>query len=504
MNPTRNSLLTFAFLCTSIAAITYIYLQLLNTTTWGAGLTSDSINYIKYAKSISKNHNFSALGNHWPPFYSITLAICSFFGDNILHSAKLFQAILLVVNTVLFGSVIYAVTEKSKIATLVGILIITSSQMWLEIHGMVWSEPLFLFFALTGLFSLAAYLKNENNRLLLLLAAISIGLAVVTRYAGVSLVMTGCFCLILLAKESWAKRIINSILFFLVSISPLIIWMIISHSHGNSGSTFSLHYNEIPLKSFQKGTREILFWFLLPGIKPLLLLIPFFGISTLWGISALLNRLKPKNSMVEICLVFAIIYLAFILFSKSFVYADIPFDRRILAPAYYCIFLALILLAHRYFTFERLKLVGITLMIYLITIAFFQLRVQNRYVEFAKDGIDFANKSWVESDVIAWLNANKIDTVVYTNGPGPLSLYTDVKSRMIPRHTSTSTREPNKNIIKDINAMVNDMIKREGYLIYFSTVTWRWYLPTEDKFVKALPLQLEYQGKDGNIYSIRQ
>ena len=70
---------------------------------------------------------------------------------------------------------------------------------------------------------------------------------------------------------------------------------------------------------------------------------------------------------------------------------------------------------------------------------------------------------------------------------------------MIPRHVDPATRIANPDYV---NQMAQ--VKRSGgTVVYFRAVTWRSYLPTEDRLRAELGLSRVAELGDGAIYAIR-
>ena len=82
----------------------------------------------------------------------------------------------------------------------------------LTIHAMAWTEPMFILLGFLGFFLLAAY-QEHSKRLLLVAAAIAVGLAFLTRYAGVALILTAVLGIITLSQRTFSRRLIDALLF---------------------------------------------------------------------------------------------------------------------------------------------------------------------------------------------------------------------------------------------------------------------------------------------------
>ena len=99
---------TLAFMFSSLGAY-FVFL----TTTWGAGLTSDSIAYVTGARDILKNNNLASLGSHWPPLYFILIAFSGSIAGDVLDATRWLQIITVFLSTMLFGYIVYTETRRT-------------------------------------------------------------------------------------------------------------------------------------------------------------------------------------------------------------------------------------------------------------------------------------------------------------------------------------------------------------------------------------------------------
>jgi len=94
-------------------------------------------------------------------------------------------------------------------------------------------------------------------------------------------------------------------------------------------------------------------------------------------------------------------------------------------------------------------------------------------------------------------------TVIYTNGPDSITIFTGRASTMLPNHTNPGTRRKNEKFDAEFKQMQEVLCNEHGVIVYFQSVNWRWYLPTLHDLTEKLPLGLVYQGKDGVVVTVR-
>lgn len=477
----------------------FISYQLYQTTTWGVGLSTDSITYLEGARSILKNWNLNGIGTHYPPLYFILIALTALITGDVLEALRLLQLLTIALNFILFTLIIWKGTHKALLPTILCSLLFATSQSVLYIHTMAWSEGSFCFFALLGFYFLAHYLEHKNNRFpTLTLSALFIGLAFITRYVGITLIVTGVIALALYVSGNKTKRITDCLYFGFLSSFPMLLWMGRNWFVSNAATIRQLVVHTISIEKIQAGMQVLLSWLFLPSNYLFILLIILLLITITYVVSMKRLDTKHLNRTSEICFIFIFIYIPFLLVSISLFDAHTPLDVRILFPVYLFFILGLVVLSHRVYHTKSIRIVSYVMFFVLFLLAYAQFGIQKQYLSYAStNGIGFASKKWAQSDMLQWVKTLPKGTIIYTNGPDAIKIIANRSSKMVPRLVSPGDRTNNKNIQSDINDMVSKISDNKGVIIYFNGITWRWYLPTIKQLSQALPLKLKYRGKDG-------
>jgi len=490
--------------CLLIVFAIYLVWQLYLATVWGVGLTTDSVTYANGAKSILQLGSFENLGSHYPPLYILLVSGLASLKGDVLGAMKLVQIGFIVLNFILFNLIIYDCSKKNLSVTLIGTMVFITSMPIFFIHSMAWSEAAFSFFALVGLYFVAKYVTQLSDSVgWLVLSAVAVGMAFLTRYVGLALVITFLLWLVVFGKKNISKLILDLILFVGISCFSMALWVGYNLMGRGNGTDRNIVFHPITKAKLIYGIEVIKHWYFLdafPGIVLAIFLIILAGLF-FYLLKRENKAYETSTGMLQVGAMFIIIYIAFLLFSISFFDAQTPLDDRILYPVYLVSVLCLILLANQYFSMTgNRRYIGIGLFIFLIILSIFQETRRSSFIRQSNlNGIGFASRVWVESDVLHWLNSSSLPKVIYTNGPDVLSLYTDVNSQMIPALMSPNDRIPNKNFGNELNKMVEEMEGNRGLIVYFNTIKWRWYLPTIQQLNANLPLQIIYQGKDGVV-----
>jgi len=220
----------------------YIYYFGCNKSTWdndfavyqfevGIGINDDSVVYISAARNLLNGLGLSTHPNfgghtapsveyptraetlsprpitHFPPLYPLLLGSVGILGVDPLVSARYIAALLFGVNIMIVGVIVNRISGSSWLS-IIGSLLIFISQPMIGIHIYAWSEPLFIFLGFLGLFFLRAYLITREVTALVY-SATAISLAFMSRYVGLSLIITGIIGILSFSGERYKKRIIH-------------------------------------------------------------------------------------------------------------------------------------------------------------------------------------------------------------------------------------------------------------------------------------------------------
>jgi hypothetical protein len=217
-----------AIILLSLAGSLAIYIS----TSWGPWAYSDSTEYIVSARNLLAGHglgysapsgNFKPLTLH-PPFYPLVLSGMGLIGFDLIEAARWLNIFLFGATIFLSGSLAYILFHSSWLALSLSSALLTMPTL-VDVSSGAMSELLFLFTATLGICLLIIYLGLRKSYLLLL-SAISVGLAFLSRYPGVVVVVTCIIGLLVADRISWKQRIRDILKFCLISITPTAIWLI--------------------------------------------------------------------------------------------------------------------------------------------------------------------------------------------------------------------------------------------------------------------------------------
>src|SRR5512134_3452957 len=193
----------------------------------GLGLSDDSIAYIAGARSMVAGDGYREAWlasnqpvTHFPPGFSSVLAFFGLFGVDPLRGARWINALLFGLNAWLLGILGWRMTPSLTAGLVLAALFVSSSEMF-QVHAVTMSEPLFIFLSLLSFWMFDLHFERRGGGegwLWLIACGTFVGMAYLTRYAGLALAATFVVALLIL-HNGWKKKLLSTGI-FLVSVLP--------------------------------------------------------------------------------------------------------------------------------------------------------------------------------------------------------------------------------------------------------------------------------------------
>jgi len=210
-------------------------------TRFGVGANPDSVQYIFAAKNLLEGNGllvYSINGEivpmtHWPPLYPIILALFGYFGVNLSTSANYLNMLLWFTTIVIFSFVINQVFSNNYLYSILATIFLGTSINLLRLYSFAWSEPIYITFMLLCIYYLYRYLSNISLFSLILSAGFA-SLSFLTRYAGISLIITAVFSIFLLTQKNAIYKIKSSFLFSIIAIGGNLLFFVRNYLVGNN------------------------------------------------------------------------------------------------------------------------------------------------------------------------------------------------------------------------------------------------------------------------------
>jgi hypothetical protein len=440
-----------------------ILLILCGTSKFGVGISPDSVSYISTARNLIIGKGFRIYDGgyyvFWPPLFPLSLSTAGLTGIDPLHAAR-------IINAVAFGLIIFFSGQlflrsfKSRVMVIVGAFFVLFSVPLHKVSVMAWSEPLYTLFSIIFFIAFTKFSVRKSYTWLLLSATFA-SLALLQRYAGITIAITAIVTIVFLVKNMPAKsRITYALTFCVLSLAPLMLWITRNYL---LTSTFSGHrppaYYGL-LKNISLTADVIGNWFLPVFIHPMLplfILTVFCIVFLLIGFFAHKAEIKPAgvlpNQIMASIIVYITCYIVFFIITSSLIAYE-PINDRQLAPLFPFVLLVLLVAAEESikrsgFILENKKLIrGMLIALLPLLMTYPVLKTSLLISDWIKEGAGedfyglsyYGKKAWQESPLITWLKNNPLSGCVYSNDPAPLYILAGIHAKLSLSKDTTVTR----------------------------------------------------------------
>jgi 4-amino-4-deoxy-L-arabinose transferase-like glycosyltransferase len=499
---------------------------LLFATAPGIGLSPDSAAYIGAARGLraglglgspAPNGGFRPL-LFYAPFFPTLLAVIAVFGIDPLDAARYLNCALFGANIVLSGVIIGRGTE-SRWAAIVGSILLLLSVPMLKIHSMAWSEPTFILLSLLAVLWLSRYVERGGPGWVIA-AATSVGLAALTRYAGLFLIPTGIGVVISMRRQQSLRETLRDCGTFallsglLSSVSFVRNWIV---GGVLSGRPAAVHL--VGTAQLERGLRTFGHWLWVdarPGAQAVAVLAMGAGALLIRAmVDAQPRGIRPtqfgmrsgrSSEVVRTALTMIIAYGLFLLIAMSFFddILDIPLDDRILSPMFAWAMIAGVCGAYRVAANARRG--GMVRALVVIAGLWFVTAQLSQGVPWAieahRHGQGYASAAWRGSEVLARLQALPLGTRIFSNGDDAIYLLTGRLADRLPERGSLMSAPDSDRYASELARMHAQLIESDGVIVYFSTIDWRPALVSATELQNSIGLRRLYAAADGAVYTV--
>lgn len=425
LNPRRTD---YAF-CAAISIVAFIVT--LVATRNGPGMDPDSIVYIAAGRGLFMGEGFGDLVR-WPPGYPLLIAGMMHLGMAAEQAARLVVALSLALSV--YPLCVLGRILGGRLAGYLSCLIPLAMWPLALVSVYAWSEMPYILFSLCVVLCLTvlAIGRHDRQRLRILGAAAALaGMAALTRYIGISLVVTGGLLLLFNSRVELRRRMAEAIAFCGLAALPAGAWVIRNLATTGTpagerpASTAGLAHNAVATVrriayDFTSGDAIGSLW--PPGavvaVAVVGVLIAVMVVCALKGdperrlLRGYLHRASPV-------MWYAVVYLATLIGIAS-LWSFLPIYVRFLTPVYP--FLALLLISFGSFFVSGMRagpfrgvLIGVFAAV-LLLLAALQLPCTLLIQNGAQQGYSYASPFWRNAESIDWAQRNlPDDAVVFTN-----------------------------------------------------------------------------------------
>ena len=500
-----------ALICVAIAIVAIATERV--ATPHGLAISPDSVAYLATADGIAHGHGAAA-----PYGVNLTASVPALSGRSLtpwepttvfepLYSAvlapllptlgaqsagRVLSAVCFALLLVLAGWVPYT-WSGNRAALFLGPLLVLAAPDLLDVYVNVESEVLFLPLVLAGTFALSCYLER-CARGPLAAAGVLIGAAVLTRYAGLGLIPGGALVVLLAGTPALRRRLLDAAIFASACGAPAAVWVLRNALNGSAAArTVAFH----PLTAAQLHTalRAAGSWFApsrAPGIVKAAawILVMILVLSLAW-------RARRRSALQLLISLLVLCYLAGVVVSDTFLDASTGIDARILAPAH-----LLVLVGIGYLAGEELTKVPIRLRVLplAVLVAFGALALARggawlRTVRHSS--VQYADSFWQHSPLMATVRGLPPDVPIFTNAGDAVWFLDRRGTYPLPEVSDPRSGRTNDQLSAQLRKLGGFITARHAAVAFFTSVSWRTYLPSESMLLARLRLRVSEHEPDG-------
>ena len=485
MFSTRPRLISFVAVC--LIAVIGMFL-IIQATPNGLGLSDDSIAYIAGARSLADGHGYREAWlasnqpvTHFPPAFSSVLAFFGLFGPDPLRAARWVNAGLFGLNALLLGILGWRMTTSLSAGVVLAALFVASGEMF-AVHAVAMSEPLFIFFSLLSFWMFDLYFERHHHWLWMIACGTFVGLAYLTRYAGLALVVTFVAALFIL-HTTWRKRLTSTGI-LIASVLPWTLgWSIRNALVAGNATNRAFAWHPLTAENINPGLRVFSEFFIpieslrreifkVPGVIETMVFLLLGGllawvVMTAWKYLSHPQHERTGKEAREVLsfttALFIFAYLVSIVASMLMFDAATKFKLRILAPVIVSLLILLVVFGIWLRSRRRELVIVLTLLV-------LSLSVYKQSITFntwAKSELGYASFRWYDSKAMDYLKALPDEVMIYTNEPGAVYLYTGRGCYVLPDRFDSATALARTNFEKGVTVMQADIHAGKAVLALF-------------------------------------
>lgn len=385
----------------------------------------------------------------WPPLFPLILSIANLLTLNTLLFAKLLHGLIYIV-TLLLMLKLLKINIQSKPVYFISVVILIFSAPFLQMHVMLWSEPLFMLLIVINIILLHRYSEEPNMEKLLFLILIG-ALMYLQRKTG-TIFIASTSLLIFYLDKSKRRGTFHSVFYLICCSIPVYLWY--TRRYEVSGKVFGAAGLE-PGK-FITNTEEFFHTFtsyFLPSTVPLSMRITI--VFFLFALAALvilknknLQNLLKNNLYLKVSIFKTLFYYSCLLIFLIYIQIDDSIDDRILSPVLLPLYISLIIIIDAVYlkANEIKKEYAMLFLIPIILWAFYSsIRTAYHINRWNTTGTGGYNSlPWRQNKIITYFIQSEIpiDTL-YTNNIYPLKYFLNFKmkstSTILPKEKITDT-----------------------------------------------------------------
>ena len=485
----------------------------LSISKYGLGVSTDATSYMFAGANWAEGRGLVDFSGApyilWPPLYPMLIGFLHLAGLSAFASAHVIQftafALFAYFSTILFLKIF---PDDFPLA-LLGAFLLDIGPVVISTFDMVGTDYLFSLFPVILALLINEYAQTQKKTILTLIA-LTASLAVLLRYIGYTLVLTGLIAVLVYTKGSWLKRTLRAFYLSLFSIPPFL-WLLQTWLATATTRRMPLTLGEY-IRQFTAG---LLSWFTEPPRTKDLTFAHFFLV---WGCIALAialfflltRKVRVFDPLTASLLGFGLIYILALFANALIAYFNRLWGRFQL-PIYLpliVLFLVLIEKWLRYLHVSNPKNQRLAVFIGTAFLVFISAAQLQQTITLMKDSVKggilengINTKEWNENSIQQYWNqhAPEGNYLLFSNYPAGAAFHTGHDAYPSPRRTGVYDEnviplEDYKDALFSSNA--------QTYLLWIEPNTLEHiYLPED--LAEIAEIEVVIKNKDGGIYILR-
>ena len=464
--------------------------MLLLITREGLGMSPDGVDYLDAAKNFARGKGLMLSGPegeflpfiHYPPLFPIFLATMEFLGLSTEVELRYLNVLLLGLSTMLFYLVLREGKIRISVAAICSLLFSFSMGSLLS-FAFVQSETIFIPLLILCWLCLKQYTQSRKTSRLVLMAILC-ALCTSVRYAGLFVLIWLVFTLV--SSKFFRPR---DLIYFLLTALLFLFGLFYPFSgFEQTNRVFAMHLPDVT--DITSLVNVVISWLAGVGLSGklragLFLIIVMFSILPLKA---------DSYSDVRSELLFVIVYLFGLLFTRSFLDAAMPFDYRLMLPTLpfflYPLALGLNRQKGRYSFLKPLILLPACVLLFIDGLALYQS---------AKEGLGI-NSTELKADL--FLQGLSSPGTIYSNSPEVLMHHLGRKPKRLPQYSDKYSLLPNQNLDNQLAEWKKDLSSGSVRVLIFG--------PEHELIANSLPgpvrqeLVLIENNRRAALYSVKR
>jgi hypothetical protein len=322
----------------------------------GIHASPDSFTYLGAASSLSAGDGWTypygdagAPVTLFPPVYPLLLVVPELLGISVFDWVLWQNAVFLAGFSFLVGLSVFEAT-KGLVAAAVAMILVQIGTPTIVVFAHIWSETLFYPIVIVVLASLGRYLADGGTSWLVT-AAVGAGVGMLTRYAGLSLLLTACVFLVAWPPRRAWDRLRRPAVFAAIAIpvNALWVWRNYNASRTLTGNNNLVH--GLTGSDVIAGLETVRSWFVPSRSGGVVAALIILLAAALAIVVSIVVRTLLRNEgvatfhmppIVVVCLGYALMHFAFIAVANAYSTRSPPFNDRILGSVFAPIVVAVV------------------------------------------------------------------------------------------------------------------------------------------------------------------